>query len=916
LSTVRIYKVAELLNTTSQEVLALLKKAHGIELKSASSTLEEIVARQFVDRLAKQRNITLPKGDIFSEQATQAVKSAAKSKATAARKGTAAPEPAKPAVPTLGPPRLIKKAKPAEPLPDEHQVDEPFDEQEPVTAPVFEHVEPVVAAPEPVAEEPAAVHEPVPEPVSEPEPAIAASAAAPEPVRKEAGRFVPPSIRLRVEEPGKAPPSAPPLQPKRQLVPQPPRVAPAAAKGPLPAATGNLARPAGQRPGYGPQRPVSNTAAMLGGPRPLPSQPVRPSTGLPPRPGMPGMRPGFRPQYQQRPTGRSSSQRRESARPQAPAPVVPPPPITRTITFSEGMTVKDLADRLEIRVKDALKSLLDRRMMMTINSAIDLDIAKMLAAGFGAEIHTRSFEQEIIEESDKTANPEDLVTRWPVVTIMGHVDHGKTTLLDAIRTTRVAEREAGGITQHIGAYLVSAGEKTGKSIVFLDTPGHSAFTMMRARGAKVTDVVVLVVAADDGVMPQTREAIDHAKAANVKIIVAVNKIDKPGANPETVKRQLTELGLMPEDWGGSTVFVEVSAKKKQNLEGLLEMILLVTEIDDLKANPKRSAIGTVLETKLDRGRGPVATVLVQDGTLRVGDNVIAGPVVGKVRALIDDRGRNIKFAGPSTPVELLGLESLPSPGDSFQAVADHAKARQIATFRQGQAKEKSLGSKGSRMTLESLQAQLAVGGAKELALIIKADVQGSAEVLADTLAKLTDEKTKIKIIHSAVGAINESDVLLATASSAIIIGFNVRPDRNAAEVADREKVDIRHHTVIYHVTDEIKLAMAGLLDPTFKEARIGAATVRETFKVPKIGTIAGCMVNEGLIRRSGDAQARLLRDNVELWTGKIASLKRFKDDVGEVKTGFECGIGLQGYNDLKVGDVIEVFHMERVAQAV
>ncbi len=920
MSTVRIYKVAELLNTTSQEVLALLKKAHGIELKSASSTLEEIVARQFVDRLAKQRNITLPKGDIFSEQAAQAVKTAAKSKATAAKKGTAAPEPAKPAVPTLGPPRLIKRAKPVEPTAEEHpHAEEPETAPAHVAAPVVEHVESLAGAPEPMVEhvEPAAAPEPEPAPDAEPEPAIAASAdTSVEPARKEAGRFVPPSIRLRVEEPGKAPPSAPPLQPKRQLVPQPPRVAPAAPKGPLPAATGNLARPAGQRPGYGPQRPTSNTAAMLGGPRPLPSQPVRPTTSLPPRPGMPGMRPGFRPQYQQRPTGRSSSQRRESARPQAPAPVVPPPPITRTITFSEGMSVKDLADRLEIRVKDALKALLDRRLMMTINSAIDLETAKMLAASFGAEIQTRSFEQEIIEESDKTANPEDLVTRWPVVTIMGHVDHGKTTLLDAIRTTRVAEREAGGITQHIGAYLVSAGEKTAKQIVFLDTPGHSAFTMMRARGAKVTDVVVLVVAADDGVMPQTREAIDHAVAANVKIIVAVNKIDKPGANAETVKRQLTELGLMPEEWGGSTVFVEVSAKKKQNLEGLLEMILLVTEIDDLKANPKRSAIGTVLETKLDRGRGPVATVLVQDGTLRVGDNVIAGPVVGKVRALIDDRGRSIKVAGPSTPVELLGLESLPSPGDSFQMVADPAKARQIATFRQGQAKEKSLGAKGSRMTLESLQASLAEGGAKELALIIKADVQGSAEVLADTLVKLTDEKTKIKIIHSGVGAINESDVLLASASGAIIIGFNVRPDRNAADVAEREKVDIRHHTVIYHVTDEIKLAMAGLLDPTFKEARIGAATVRETFKVPKIGTIAGCIVNEGVIKRSGDAQARLLRDNVELWTGKIASLKRFKDDVGEVKTGFECGIGLQGYNDLKVGDVIEVFHMERVAQAV
>ena len=416
---------------------------------------------------------------------------------------------------------------------------------------------------------------------------------------------------------------------------------------------------------------------------------------------------------------------------------------------------------------------------------------------------------------------------------MGHVDHGKTTLLDSIRETRVAEREAGGITQHIGAYLVSAGEKTGKSIVFLDTPGHSAFTMMRARGAKITDVVVLVVAADDGVMPQTREAIDHAKAANVKIIVAVNKIDKPGANPETVKRQLTDLGLMPEDWGGQTVFVEVSAKKKTGIDTLLEMILLVTEIDDLKANPKRSAIGTVIETKLDRGRGPVATVLIQDGTLRVGDNVIAGPVVGKVRALIDDRGRNLKLAGPSTPVELLGLESLPSPGDGFQQVADAAKARQIATFRQGQAKDKAHAARGSRLTLESLQAQLSDEGAKDLPLIIKADVQGSAEVLADTLAKLSDDKTRIKIIHSAVGAINESDVLLATASNAIIIGFNVRPDRNAADVAEREKVDIRQHSVIYHVTDEIKKAMAGLLEPTFKEQRIGIAQVRETFKVPE-----------------------------------------------------------------------------------
>jgi translation initiation factor IF-2 len=417
-------------------------------------------------------------------------------------------------------------------------------------------------------------------------------------------------------------------------------------------------------------------------------------------------------------------------------------------------------------------------------------------------------------------------------------------------------------------------------------------------------------------MPQTKEAIDHARAANVPIIVAVNKIDKAGANPETVKRQLADLNLVPEEWGGQTVFVEVSAKKKTGLDLLLEMILLVTEIGEHKANPKRAAIGTVLETKLDRGRGPVATILVQDGSLRVGDNIIAGAMVGRVRALIDDRGRALKLAGPSTPVEVLGLENLPSPGDSFQVVVDPAKARQIATFRQAQAKERALGAKGGRLTLESLQQQMAEGDVKELPIIIKADVQGSAEVLADTLSKLSDDKTKIKIIHSAVGAINESDVLLATASNAIIIGFNVRPDRNAADVAEREKVDIRHHSVIYNVTDEIKKAMQGMLAPTFKEQRLGSAQVRETFKVPKVGTIAGCMVLDGRISRSGDAQARLLRDNVVVWEGKLASLRRFKDDVSEVKAGFECGIGLANYNDVKVGDVIEVFTMERVAAAV
>jgi translation initiation factor IF-2 len=635
---------------------------------------------------------------------------------------------------------------------------------------------------------------------------------------------------------------------------------------------------------------------------------MRPSGGVgQQRPGAPRFTPpSMRPPLGRRPEG---DQRREP-RPQQQTPVAPPP-VTRTITFVEGMTVKDLADKLEQRVKDVLKKLLDKRLMMTINSTVDTETASMIAREFGAELQLRTFEQDMLEVEAEDVKPEDTITRAPVVTVMGHVDHGKTTLLDAIRTTRVAEREAGGITQHIGAYHVTT--DTGRNIVFLDTPGHEAFTLMRARGAKVTDVVVLVVAADDGVMPQTREAIDHAKAANVPIIVAINKIDKPGSDAERVKRELSDLNLVPEDWGGQTVMVPVSAKKKSGLDTLLEMILLVSDIGEYKANPKRNASGTVLESKLDRGRGPVATILVQDGTLRVGDTFIAGPIVGRVRALIDDRGKPIKVAPPSTPVEVLGLTGLPQPGDAFQALADAAKARQIATYRQGMAKEKALGAKGSRLTLESLQQQIAEGGMKDLPIVIKSDVQGSAEVLADTLSKLSDDRVRIKIIHSGVGAINESDVLLASASNAIIIGFNVRPDRNAESLAEREEVDIRHHTVIYNVTDEMKKAMAGLLEPTLKEVRLGAAEVRNIFKVPKAGTIAGCYVIEGRITRSGDTKARLMRDGTMVHEGKIGSLRRFKDDVSEVKSGFECGIAFDKYNDVKVGDLIEVFTIERVA---
>ena len=497
---------------------------------------------------------------------------------------------------------------------------------------------------------------------------------------------------------------------------------------------------------------------------------------------------------------------------------------------------------------------------------------------------------------------------------MGHVDHGKTSLLDAIRKTSVAEGEAGGITQHIGAYKVAITDKNspafGREIVFLDTPGHEAFTRMRARGSKVTDIVVLVVAADDGVMPQTLEAIDHAKAANVPIIVAVNKIDKPDALPERVKKQLADRGLMPEDWGGSTVFVDVSAKQKTNLNLLMEMICLVADLQDLKAVPDRPASGTVLEAKLDRGRGPVATVLIQNGTLHAGDNFVVGNVFGKVRAMFNDRGVALETAPPSTPVEVLGLDGLPQAGDQLVAVVDREKARDISEYREGRAREAQL-AKSSRVSLEGLAEQIKSAGQKDLPIILKGDVGGSVEVLTDLLTKLSNEKVKITIVRTGVGAITESDVLLASASNAVIIGFNVRPERKAQELAEQEKVDIRLHSIIYELQDEMKRAMTGLLDPIVKETYLGRAEVKDTFRIPKVGTIAGCQVVDGVIKR--DSDVRLLRDNVVVFKGKIGSLRRFKDDAKEVTNGMECGIGIANYGDIKTGDVIEAFLIEKVA---
>jgi translation initiation factor IF-2 len=721
--------------------------------------------------------------------------------------------------------------------------------------------------------------QPVARPVVPPRPDLAAKLATPRPAMPEQPR---PGVPRTPSAPTPGQPIyRGPIRPGQPMMPRP-----------------------GVRPGVPPGRP--------GGPRPQhptsrgrlepglapPSGPETPSRG---RPG--DKRPT-------RPQPRERAEVEKDLRPQRRQVDAGPPPINREITISEGITVKELSEKLDVKAALVMKKLMDRGIFVAINQTLNAELATQVARDFGASTATVSYEEEAMQAVEEKEDAKDLVKRAPVVTIMGHVDHGKTSLLDAIREANVAAREAGGITQHIGAYQV---EMNGRKIVFIDTPGHEAFTRMRARGAKVTDIVILVVAADDGVMPQTLEAIDHAKAAGVPIIVAVNKIDKADAQPERIKQQLADRGLLAEDWGGDTVMVPVSARTHQNLELLLEMILLVADMQDLKANPSRPGTGTVIEAQLDRGRGPVATVLVRNGTLAVGDFFICGAVFGKVRAMLNDRGVQIRKAEPATPVEVLGLDSLPEAGDDFQVVTDTAKAKQIVNFRDQKAKEAAL-AKNSRLTLEQLHKQMQAGDVKELPIIIKTDVGGSAEVLTETLQKLSNDKVKIRVIHSGVGAINESDVLLASASNAIIIGFNVRPERNATALAEQEKVDVRLHTIIYNLTDEIKRAMSGLLEPVFKEVYRGKAEVRETFRISKVGNVAGCQVLDGVITR--DSEVRLLRDNVVVYTGKVSSLRRFKDDVSEVKSGMECGITLENFADVKQSDVIEAFVTERVATEV
>ncbi len=591
-----------------------------------------------------------------------------------------------------------------------------------------------------------------------------------------------------------------------------------------------------------------------------------------------------------------------------PKKVIPAKVITE-IEIPETITVGEFASKMGKTGAEVVMKLMKNGIMATMNQAIDFETAELIGLEFDITVKQEvviTKEERLMMEVEDEDKAEDLVERPPVVVVMGHVDHGKTSLLDAIRDTSVTDTEAGGITQHIGAYSVKLNDRT---ITFLDTPGHEAFTTMRARGAQVTDVAILVVAADDGIMPQTIEAINHAKAANVQIIVAINKIDKDGANPDRVRQMLVEHELIPEEWGGDTICVEVSAKKRQNIDGLLEMVLLVADMQELKANPNRSASGTVIEAQIDKGRGTVATVLVQNGTLNVGDFVIAGTSVGRIRAMVNDKGRRVKSAPPSTPVEILGLGDVPSGGDTFIVVANEKLARDVAEQRKQELQENKF-NQVVKVSLDNLFSQIDEGNMKELAVIIKADVQGSVEAVKQSLEKLSNDEVRVRTIHGGVGAINETDVMLANASNAIIVGFNVRPDAGALSAATQHEVDIRLYRVIYQAIEEMEAAMKGMLDPEYKENVLGYVDVRQTFKVPGAGTIAGCYVTQGKIQRN--AQIRLVRDGIIIHEGKISSLKRFKDDAKEVGENFECGIGIEDFNDIKEGDTMECFIMEEV----
>jgi translation initiation factor IF-2 len=874
---IRVYELATKLGMDNKSLIDKLNQA-GIEVKNHMSVIEEELAQKFEAGLAAPTEApdeAAAKADFKEERISTGL--------IRRRRKPAAKE---------APPEATAEvaAEPVEAAAEPEQLEAGQDTVETAAVENAEEAPVPETADEASAEEPASADQPA----AAAEPAKEKKAAKPA-AKKESGSTA--KILGRVELP------TPAARPHRQNG--------AGARGRKPA-------PAGGRPAA-PGRPAAGRPAAVGVPM-MPPDMLAEKEGRgnkkkkkgrdSGRPSGDGARRKNRREVYEPDRNERYRKGRKSNRPAKKTEITQSKAIKRKIRISDVITIAELAKRMGVKANDLIKELMRQGQMVTINHPLDFESAAILAAEFGYEVENVAFDEEsLLAHSDIETTVDDeskLEPRPPVITIMGHVDHGKTSLLDAIRHAKVTEGEAGGITQHIGAYDV---ELDGRKMTFLDTPGHEAFTSMRARGAQVTDIVVLVVAADDGVMPQTREAINHSKAAGVPIIVAVNKIDKPDAKPDRVMQELSELELLPESWGGDTIYVDVSAKERTNIDQLLEMILLQSEVLELKANPDKRAHGTVIEARLDRGRGPVTTVLVQEGTLKVGDPIVAGLHYGRVRSMSDDRGKPVTQAGPSFPVEVTGLTGVPEAGEPFHAVEDEKVAKDVAQHRAQKAREAEM-AKSSKISLEQLYARIQEGDVKELRVVVKADVQGSVEAVSETLTKLSTDACRLIVIHSGVGGITETDITLASASDAIVLGFNVRPAPKATQLAELEGVDIRLYSVIYDAVNDIKDAMEGLLAPTLKEVDLGRAEVREAFNVSKVGTIAGCYVVSGKIVRN--AHARLLRDDVVIWTGKMSSLRRFKDDVKEVANNYECGIGLENYNDIKSGDVIEAFEIKEV----
>ncbi|MBI5536251.1 MAG: translation initiation factor IF-2 [Deltaproteobacteria bacterium] len=932
MSKVRVYEVARQLNVDQKTLVATLQSLGFAEVKNHMSAVDTDAIERVKRHLEKAKS----PARVEERIRPTVVKRRAVAKPSRPEEPPPAPEPA-PVVRKTVVKRQPKGLPPIPPLPESKTrlQEEPEQlaaiEQPPVAPVVEQEPPPVDSEPEPVA--PAIAVEKIPTPPPPVEPVVDHEVAAAPEIEPEKEAPVP--VEPVAHEEPAAEPVSPPVELEPAAAPEPiaaagapepeepvetrPASKPTSEPAPKPEPT-----PAPPRVAQSPRTGIETWAGRPGVPMPV-APSVRPPAGPIPRrvqydpkagaAGKPDPRAAANARKgpwankgRRGPQGMGSQVRRPAAAPSTKE----MSEHKKVIKIEEKVSLQTLAGRMSLKATEVLMKLLSMGMPgVNINSTLDADTAKLLASEFGWGVEDVAVSEEealgIARGSEGEAEETDLITRPPIVTVMGHVDHGKTSLLDQIRKTNVAAQEAGGITQHIGAYRVTTPRGV---ITFLDTPGHAAFTAMRARGAQVTDIVILVVAADDGVMPQTREAVNHSRAAKVPIIVAVNKVDKPGSSPERVRRELADMQLVPEEWGGETIFVDVSAKTRQGVDQLLEMILLQAEVMDLKAGSARPAVGHVLEALLDRGRGPVARVLVTDGTLHTGDILLAGAAYGKVRAMTDDRGRMVAEAGPATPVEILGLSEVPNAGDPAHVVKDPKKAQEIALSRKSRV-SKSLIPASAKVTLEELAKRMAESEHLELRLIIKADVQGSVEALAEALAQLSTEKVKVAIIHAAVGGITEGDVNLAVASKAIIVGFNVRTAGKAGSVAETESIEIRTYTVIYDAVDEIKKAMLGMLGPTKVEKNLGHAEVRQTFHIAKIGTVAGVMVQDGIIRRN--AKVRLVRDAVQVWEGKFATVKRFKEDAREVEKGFECGVSFDGFSDIKVGDIVECYEVEEVA---